>query len=291
MSLESIINSGFNIGKRTLRKSAEFTKWFVANPKESFPWLGKEVAKDITKSTALLVVATPFQVAIDTVLFELVGKGLDLTGVNKYVEMMAMTNSGSIDAKYNVALLTYFGIGFAYANLREVSRRYFGAADPKNERAINRHDLWYTAAFSTMTLGLGYAIKRKANAWQIGLALAINFVTQRKRGPWIGYSIDCFKDLLGFEECKRTTYPQRIKSLKKPFKVAVAAGVVAASLALTAGMYKLTPSYWSNPQRLEEKRQQWEQEKNSSQGQLSTTHSEQFERTAYASVLEESLLA
>ena len=75
----------------------------------------------------------------------------------------------------------------------------------------------------------------------------------------IGYSVDCFQDMFGFKKCERTTYPNAVKKMGRKGKLAVAAVAVAASIGLMGLLYSLTPSEWSNPNRLQERKQHIQQ--------------------------------
>ena len=236
MNLESIVTYGKNLGKKATR----------------------EIVKDITTSTALLIVASPIQAVNDTLVLEYLGKTLDAANIN-YMNMMAMTNESSINAKFGVALITYCGIGWGYRNLREVSKKLFGITEKTKEKVQWLHDWIYTTLYSSGVLAGGYIYSHEDNWWKIGTALAISAATQTIRGPMIGYSVDCYQDMLGFKECKRKTYPKKVKNMSKKGKSIVAAGVLAASLGLMTAWYNIIPASWSNPNRLEEEKQQIQQ--------------------------------
>lgn len=210
--------------------------------------LTRAVAKNVTDSTALLLVASPIQAVADTFILEGIGKTLDALNIN-YMNMMSMTNENSINAKFGVAGITYLGAGWLYGRLRQVSRKAFGITDKTKERTQWLHDWIYTTAFSSGVLAGGYIYSQENDWWKIGSALAISAITQTVRGPLIGYSIDCYEDLLGFRECNRVTYPQTIKHSNRKIKVGVAILGIAASIALMAGLYSLTPKEWSDPNR------------------------------------------
>ncbi len=239
----------------------------MENLKNAGKRVAKGVAKDITTSTALLIVASPIQAVNDTVILEYLGKALDAGGIN-YIKMMAMTNESSINAKFGVAAITYCGIGWAYRNLRQVSKKSFGINDKTKERIHWLHDWIYTTAFSSGVLAGGYIYSQESNWWKIGTALAISAATQTIRGPLIGYSVDCYQDMLGFRECERTTYPKSVKKMGRKGKLAVAAGAVALSIGLMGILYNSTPFEWSNPKRLEERQQIQQLEKSQSPQRL-----------------------
>ncbi|HME86929.1 MAG TPA: hypothetical protein VKE88_00790, partial [Candidatus Nanoarchaeia archaeon] len=60
-------------------------------------------------------------------------------------------------------------------------------------------------------------------------------------GPFVGYFRDTFSDMWGLEECNRLLYPSFVKNKSQPMKRLISAGLVAASLAVCAGIYKATP--------------------------------------------------
>ena len=84
--------------------------------------------------------------------------------------------------------------------------------------------------------------------------MTISAATQTIRGPLIGYSVDCYQDMLGFRECNRITYPEIVKNMGRKGKLSVAAGAIAASIGLMGLLYSLTPSEWNNPNRLKDRK-------------------------------------
>ncbi len=249
-------------------------KRLIERGKDLLKKTSRFIARDITTSTALLIVASPFQAINDTYVLEYLGKAFNSDN------MMAMTNESSIYAKFGVAAITYCGAGWGYRKGREVYRRLLGISDKTNEVIQGVNDWIYTAAYSSSVLIGGYLYSHESDWWKIGTALTISAASQSIRGPLIGYSVDCFQDMFGFKECNRTTYPSVVKRMGRKGKAVVAAGAVAASIGLMALLYNLTPSEWSNPNRLQERKQNIQQLEK-------TKHSQQLGRTYSIQSLEE----
>lgn len=234
MSLESIISSGVSLGKR----------------------LAKRAPRDCLNSTSLLIVATPVQAFNDTF-------GMELWGI--YIAetpnaIIAMTDQASIQGKVGVAALTYAFAGPLYQICRGASERKLGITQKTWEPIQWIHDFIFTALYSSSVIlggyGYGYAVTGEFDTKSVGLALGISCISQIIRGPLIGYSVDTGLDMWEYKECVRKTYPSKIKNMSKRGKLTTYFTAVAASLALTAGIYGLTPSSWSNPQRLQERKQE-----------------------------------
>lgn len=230
----------------------------------------KELATSFVTTTAILVASNPIQVAADTFINEYLGLVADAAnftwlGLNN---LMAMTDGKSWGGKQGMALMMYGGFGLAYSKLRAKSIKYFGIPPPRklngpddrhtpeeirDEVRLAKHDFWLTAAYSSAMLVAGYHIFGEHNWTKIACATITSCLTQPVRGPLVGYMMDVFKDLIGLQECHRPTYPQSVRRLGRLPKFGVALAGVAASLALMAGEYHLTPSEWDNPHRLAER--------------------------------------
>ncbi|MBS3078833.1 hypothetical protein J4218_01810 [Candidatus Pacearchaeota archaeon] len=248
MGLESIVDKKENFGKRALNTVVDLGKRLI-----------KRAPRDCLNSTSLLIVATPVQAINDTFIMEGVGRVMDRYHCNP-IDLMAMTDQASIQGKVGVAALTYLFAGPLYQICRQASERKLGITQRSSEWIQGAHDFVFTALYSSSVLlggyTWGYYKTGEWNSWAVGIALGISSVSQVLRGPLIGYSVDCGLDIFGYRECVRKTYPEKVKNMSKRGKIATYATAVAASLALTAGIYGLTPASWNNPHRLEERKQQ-----------------------------------
>jgi hypothetical protein len=217
---------------------------------EKTKYIGNKVKnalyKNLSDSTALLIVASPIQAAVDTFGLEYLGRATEKLGMD-FIQLSAMSDENSINAKIGVATLTYCGIGWAYGTSRDISRKIFKINQESKEKIQWLHDWIYTAAFSSTVLGTAYALAGESDTTKIATALVISAATQTVRGPLIGYSTDCFRDMLKIKECKRTTYPDLVKQSTSKTKKLIAAGTVAASLGIMSLIYAATPNSWSNP--------------------------------------------
>jgi len=201
--------------------------------------------KNLSDSTALLIIASPIQTAVDTFGLEYLGRATNKLGAD-FIQLSAMSDENSIKAKIGVATLTYCGIGWLYGTSRDISRKVFKITQESKERIQWLHDWIYTAAFSSTVLGTAYIAGGENDTAKIATALTISAATQTIRGPLIGYSTDCFRDIFGFKECTRTTYPNLIKKMNSKSKKLVAAGAIATSLGLMSLIYTATPNNWQN---------------------------------------------
>lgn len=231
----------------------------------------KELALSAVSTTAILAVSSPIQVFADTWFAEILGivsaalnhdyLGNVVDAVEKYVpflpklrlnQLTAMTDEKSIGGKLGMALVMYGGFGLIYDKVRLKSRDIFKIPEPTTDeikKRSNRHDFLFTFAYSSAMMTLGYHIFGEHDTTKLWNAVFVNFLTQKKRGPWIGAAVDMSKDLTGFKECKRIDYPQCIKNLGRWSKAGVFLAGVATSVALMFGEYSTTPKEWDNPHR------------------------------------------
>src|SRR3989338_2385030 len=172
----------------------------------------------LVDSTALLTSSTPVYAAME-------------------VGIVGMSDQVSLGSRLSGAVITYGGIGWAFAKGRDLSRRFFSITDKTRERIQTLHDSLYTAVFNgVMTPPLYLAMGADTNqAIFGGLSAAALSIPM---GPVLGYSVDVARDMTGLRTCERP-------SVKK----GLAALLLAGSIVATAGVYALTPD--ENPQVIE----------------------------------------
>ncbi|MBI4163512.1 MAG: hypothetical protein HY512_01500 [Candidatus Aenigmarchaeota archaeon] len=177
---------------------------------------------NMVNSTAVLVCTHPIYAFLETGAFK-------------------MTHQVSINARYNVTMLMYGGLGLGLTYGRKLSRQFFNITDKTNEWTQFAHDALYTLAVSLPINPPFYLWSGETDVKKIAIGTVVNSCVSGVIGPMLGYFIDVYRDLVGIEKCERPTYPKTIKSLRPTIKKSLAAGLVAASIGLTAGVYSLTP--------------------------------------------------
>ena len=86
---------------------------------------------------------------------------------------------------------------------------------------------------------------RDAREITIGTAIAMGFGFVNG-GP-VGYAVDAFRDLTGLKDCKRPSYPDLLKRQNSKTKRGLATLLTAGAIALTAGIYAITPDRNDKP--------------------------------------------
>ncbi len=156
------------------------------------------------------------------------------------VWVAGMSNQVSINSRLMATVISYAGMGLAFARGRDLSRKIFKITSKTKEKTQVIHDMAYTSAFNLAVapmiyLSMGADVKQAVIG---GLSLA---ALSLGMGPIMGYSVDVARDLTGLRECERKTYPNLIKRQKSSVKKGLAALLVGASIVAMAGIYALTP--------------------------------------------------
>ena len=175
----------------------------------------------LVDSTALLAESTPVFAAFE--------KGL-----------AGMSDEVSITARLLATGLTYFGgMGLVYAKGRDFSRKLFKITEKTSEKKQSIHDALYLTAFNGVVSPLFYLASGARNIDEIAIGTGASMVLGLFNGAPMGYSIDLFRDLTGLKNCERPSYPNFLKRQSNKAKKGLAALLIAGSLALTAGIYKV----------------------------------------------------
>ena len=181
--------------------------------------------RHLTDSVAYAVVSTPLGALSETVLSDLVLKGV--------------SDEVSVRSRLIVAGLYFVGFGGALGYIRDVSKRTFHITETTKERYHQLYGMAYLASLAVIFNPLIYlgAGSRdfKEIATATGLAMGVSFI----HGGWSDYAVSLFRDLTGYEPSVRV--PERLSRARGGVKVAVAGALVAASIGLTGLVYKLTP--------------------------------------------------
>lgn len=118
----------------------------------------------------------------------------------------------------------------------------------EKNKGIRKSDRAYETTYQFITTPFVYTISNiiKGAVFntkiliEIGLATGIQTIAGHKvLGVPRGYFIDLFRDLSGIQESARI--PEKIKNLKPRYKKGLIALLTASSLAITCGIYSLTP--------------------------------------------------
>ncbi|MBI2452305.1 hypothetical protein HYV50_04495 [Candidatus Pacearchaeota archaeon] len=178
-------------------------------------------------STALLAESTPVFAAFET-------------------GIAGMSNEVSLNARLLAGGLLYAGIGTALAKGRDLWRKVFKISDTTKERVQMLHDTAYLAAFNLVAGPAIYYASGSRDLKEIAIGTACGIAFGSVNGTPLGYAVDTFRDLTGLKECKRPSYPDILKRQNSRTKKGLAALLTAGAIALTAGIYSLTPDKQSN---------------------------------------------
>ncbi|MDP3882211.1 MAG: hypothetical protein Q8Q31_05030 [Nanoarchaeota archaeon] len=183
--------------------------------------IAKGLAKHFVDSTALLAIPVPLYAAYETLL-------------------LGMKDIVSFTSKATIIGLTYAGLGFLVSEGRDLSKRLFGLTQESPERLQKKHDFFYFATIN-IPLSIGLYIYSGETDWKkIALGTGLSSILGAVMGPVNGYIVDSARDVVHLEECKRTAYVKYFKHINPFLKTSLAPLTVAASIALTAGIYHLS---------------------------------------------------
>lgn len=189
----------------------------------------KEILKQhFVDSTAMLTVSNPMFTSVELFVLRMFDKG--------------MTTDVSLNSKLLAAGLTYTGLGLVVSKGREYSRKLFNITEKTKERYQLLHDAAYIAATNIPISAGIYLASGEKDMEKIVLGSFFSVFLGMGMGPFMGGSIDIFRDLTGIEECKRKFYPDYIKNLGSKSKKAVAGLLVGAAVGSMALMYHFNPN-------------------------------------------------
>lgn len=178
----------------------------------------------VVDSTALLAESTPIFAAFET-------------------GLAGMSDDISMNARLFATGLTYLGgMGYAYAKGRDLSRKLFKIKDTTKEKIQGFHDSVYLGAFNLAVAPAIYLASGARDPKEIAIGTASAIALGLVNGAPMGYAVDLFRDLTGLKECERPSYPRLLKRQNSKTKKGLAALLTAGAIALTAGVYSLTPN-------------------------------------------------
>ena len=183
----------------------------------------ERIRQHLTDSTAIILESTPIFAALETCL-------------------VGMSSNVSMNARLCAAGLGYAGLGFVYGKGRDVWRKMLRVTQESKERYQAFSDLTYPIVFNSIAGPLVYYFSGARNLKEIVWGTGAGIVLGAANGWFIGYAIDTFRDLTGFKECTRSSYPAIVKRQSQKIKAGLAALLVAGSLGLTSELYSINNS-------------------------------------------------
>jgi len=155
----------------------------------------------------------------------------------------AMTDEFSIKARLLAGAQT-FAFGSILFGARYVSTK--ASLETENLEGIKNHDKKFTSITSPARVFLHYMItslgdKKKMPWAEIGLQTILQGIFYSKFGDKVFWGADVCRYLLGVDEDTHRNIPKWLRNASSKTKKKVVAGAFAASMALTAGIYHLTP--------------------------------------------------
>ena len=194
----------------------------VTKNKESLAGKVKDSLKyHVVDSTSLMAVSTPIFAAFET-------------------QCADMSDENSLHARLLAVGLTYAGMGRLFSKGLDVSRKIFKINPETTEKMKHLHDAAYAAAYNLVICPPFYYAAGVRDPKQIawGTAAGVGFALV-VGGP-MGYAVDAFRDLTGLKESERL--PELVSRQNSKIKKGLAALLVGGVIALTAGIYSLTPN-------------------------------------------------
>jgi hypothetical protein len=163
---------------------------------------------------------------------------LGITPIYALVELLVLKMDPvvSLRARLLVALLLFLGLGFAYASLRDRSKRLFHIVDTVSSNlTIAIHDLVFLVAFNACLTPMLYLVSG-ASFMEILLGTGFALAMAVFNGPINGFLVDLSGDLSGYKPSARL--PVSIRQLNPGSKKLAFASLVAV-VVLTLGFV-----YW-----------------------------------------------
>jgi hypothetical protein len=159
------------------------------------------------------------------------------TGIELYIN--GMTDDVSLNARLLAVALTFGGFATLFGKGREKWRNQFNITQESPEKLQLKHDSLYGGAFNLGIVPFFYLAAGTSDPKELAFGTGMGIIFGLTSTPLIGYAMDTYKDFTGLAESPRL--PQKIKSLDKKVKIGLAGILTATSLALTAGIYQISP--------------------------------------------------
>ncbi len=175
----------------------------------------------VVDTTALLTTSTPIYAAMETF-------------------ASGMSSDTSLEARIKIAGISYMGLAVLYTKARDLSKYIFKVTDSSSRKINIIHDSIYASVFNIiasipiyMSSGADLEQTLKGTAGAVFLSLTTGAIN--------GFGVDAYRDFTGVKESRRL--PKKIKELSPNAKKWIAAGLIAASVGLTALVYKANNEY------------------------------------------------
>ena len=146
----------------------------------------------------------------------------------------------SIKARLFVASIGYLGFAKVYSSGRDFWKKSFGVSEGTSEIKQVVCDLGYSVTFNLIFSAIMYFIAGERDFETIALATGASMSLSLFNGAPVGYAIDVSRDLVGIKECKRKSYPQKIKNLSLNSKRKMAIGLIVGSIGITSLVYQVS---------------------------------------------------
>ena len=191
--------------------------------------LADKIKEHIVDSTALNTLVNPIFGTLETCVY-------------------GMSDEISINARLLGSGLIYAGMGSVISKGRELYRKKFDITSKTSESLQAFHDAVYFGVFNGVFGPLFYFASGSRNIEEITYGTLGAIATGIGSGWPTGYAIDVYKDLTGFTECNRKSYPKFIKNAHPKVKKMLAGALAIGSIAIMAGIYSLTKDNidWNN---------------------------------------------
>ncbi|MDP4039219.1 MAG: hypothetical protein Q8P57_01405 [Candidatus Pacearchaeota archaeon] len=151
-----------------------------------------------------------------------------------------MTVEQSLSTRYWATAITFAGVGYLDEKVRNYVRKKLDITDQTEEKRQKKIDRRTKMVFNTVRAGVTYLLGLKGrDPTKLLRGVGLGVIYGRLFGARSGYMMDLYKDLSGLTPSRRI--PERIRNLKSRTKKLLMAGLIAASIGTTAGIYKIIP--------------------------------------------------
>ena len=179
-------------------------------------WLKDNLKYHLVNSAAQVSVATPTMAAYETFI-------------------VGITDEQSLYARLLGASLTFGGLGYLEAKLRDRVRKKLHVKDTSPEYIQGPVDIGSKIVFNLVRFPAVYAAIGVRSLEKLGKLTGFGIGYSVASGYFSGYAVDLARELTGIQKSKRI--PGFIRNRSKPAKMAIFAGLIASTLLLTGGIY------------------------------------------------------